>query len=320
MFWRGKKVFLTGHTGFKGAWLSLWLQTLGTDVTGYSLEPPTSPSLFETASAASGMLSILGDVRDLQHLKDALAASQPQIVLHLAAQSLVRTSYMDPIVTYATNVMGTAHLLEAVRATSSVAAVVVITTDKCYDNLGTETAYQEDSRLGGHDPYSSSKACAELVVSAYRSSFFDGNQRAVAVASVRAGNVIGGGDWAQDRLIPDIVRAVAAGEVVKIRNPHATRPWQHVLEPLRGYLMLAEKLYEAGPDSPARGTSARTLPMFAPCNGSSKRSRACGARQCDGKSTRALILTSTKFCNWIVPRRHSSWAGVRCSASTKHCR
>jgi CDP-glucose 4,6-dehydratase len=250
MFWRGKKVFLTGHTGFKGSWLSLWLQAMGAEVTGYSLEPPTSPSLFRAAAVASGMQSILGDVRDFGHLKEALAASEPEIVFHLAAQSLVRASYADPLLTYATNVMGTAHLLQAVRQTPSVAAVVVITTDKCYESLGSERGYREEDSLGGHDPYSSSKACAELVVAAYRSSFFETGSydgRRVAVASARAGNVIGGGDWAEDRLIPDIVKAVAAGTLVKIRNPNATRPWQHVLEPLRGYLMLGEKLCADGP-------------------------------------------------------------------------
>ena len=249
MFWQGKKVFLTGHTGFKGSWLSLWLQRLGAEVTGYSLAPPTSPSLFETASVASGMQSITGDVCDLPHLKQAMAEFEPEIVFHMAAQSLVRVSYEDPILTYQTNVMGTANILEAVRGTGSVSAVLVITTDKCYENRNWRRGYREIDALGGHDPYSNSKACAELVVSAYRSSFFGAgsrNTRAVALASARAGNAIGGGDWAQDRLVPDIVRSFADGKVLKIRNSQATRPWQHVLEPLRGYLMLAQKLYEDG--------------------------------------------------------------------------
>ena len=249
MFWRGKKVFLTGHTGFKGSWLSLWLQRLGAEVTGYSLAPPTSPSLFETASVATGMRSITGDVCDLSHLKSAMAAFEPEIVFHMAAQSLVRASYEDPILTYQTNVMGTANILQAVRETGPVSAVLVITSDKCYENRNLDHGYGETDRLGGHDPYSNSKACAELVVSAYRNSFFEagGNTRAVALASARAGNVIGGGDWAKDRLIPDIVRSFAEGKVLKIRNPRATRPWQHVLDPLRGYLMLAQKLSEDGP-------------------------------------------------------------------------
>jgi CDP-glucose 4,6-dehydratase len=249
MFWQGKKVFLTGHTGFKGSWMSLWLERLGADVTGYSLSPPTSPSLFETASVASGIQSITGDVSDFPHLKQAIADSQPEIVFHMAAQSLVRVSYEDPILTYQTNVMGTANLLETARTTDSVRAVVVITTDKCYENRDWVWGYREIDRLGGHDPYSNSKACAELVVSAYRDSFFatgSGDARHLALASARAGNVIGGGDWARDRLIPDAIRAFAEGKILKIRNPQATRPWQHVLEPLRGYLMLAQNLYERG--------------------------------------------------------------------------
>lgn len=249
MFWLGKKVFLTGHTGFKGSWLSLWLQRLGADVTGYALGPPTIPSLFETASVASGMRSVTGDIRDLQHLNQAMEECKPEIVLHMAAQSLVRVSYEDPILTYQTNVMGTANVLEAVRKTGSVSAVLVITSDKCYENRNWCWGYRETDTLGGYDPYSSSKACAELAVSAYRKAFFEGgnrNNRTVAVASARAGNVIGGGDWAQDRLIPDTVRSFAQGRVLKVRNPQATRPWQHVLEPLRGYLMLAQSLYEEG--------------------------------------------------------------------------
>ncbi|MGA2373826.1 MAG: CDP-glucose 4,6-dehydratase [Candidatus Korobacteraceae bacterium] len=249
MFWQGKRVFLTGHTGFKGSWLSLWLQSLGAELTGYSLEPPTSPSLFETASVASGMRSITGEVCDLPHLKQTMAEFKPEIVFHMAAQSLVRVSYEDPILTYQTNVMGTANVLEAVRKTESVSAVLVITTDKCYENRNWCWGYREIDTLGGHDPYSNSKACAEFVVSAYRNSFFEGgshNGRLVALASARAGNAIGGGDWAQDRLVPDIVRSFAEGKVLKIRNPQAIRPWQYVLEPLRGYLMLAQKLYEDG--------------------------------------------------------------------------
>ena len=248
MFWRGKKVFLTGHTGFKGSWMSLWLQSLGAEVTGYSLEPPTSPSLFESASVASGMRSITGDVCNLPHLKRAMTEFKPEIVFHMAAQSVVRMSYEDPILTYQTNVMGTANVLEAIRRTDSVSAVLVVTTDKCYENRNWCWGYREIDALGGHDPYSNSKACAEFVVSAYRSSFFGagGNTRAVALASGRSGNAIGGGDWAHDRLVPDIVKSFAEGKVLKIRNPQAIRPWQHVLEPLRGYMMLAQMLYEDG--------------------------------------------------------------------------
>ena len=249
MFWLGKKILLTGHTGFKGSWMSLWLQRLGADVTGYSLAPPTCPSLFETASVASGIRSITGDVCDLAQLKKALAVSEPEIVFHMAAQSLVRVSYEDPILTYRTNVLGTANLLEGVRTTESVRAVVVITTDKCYENCNWVWGYREIDRLGGRDPYSNSKACAELVVSAYRDSFFETcgrHARPLALASARAGNVIGGGDWARDRLIPDAIRSFAEGKSLKIRNPQATRPWQHVLEPLRGYLMLAQSLHEQG--------------------------------------------------------------------------
>jgi CDP-glucose 4,6-dehydratase len=249
MFWRGKRVFLTGHTGFKGSWLSLWLQSLGAEVTGFALAPPTSPSLFEAASVAHGMRSVTGDISDLPHLKQALQASAPEIVIHLAAQSLVRVSYQDPILTYQTNAMGTANLLEAVRETPSVAAALVVTSDKCYENQNWLRGYREDDTLGGHDPYSNSKACAELIVSAYRSSFFNaakGGKRPVALASARAGNVVGGGDWAQDRLVPDMVKAFAELRPVKLRNPQAIRPWQYVLEPLRGYLLLAQKLYEEG--------------------------------------------------------------------------
>ncbi len=243
-FWRGKRVFLTGHTGFKGSWLSLWLQSFGADVTGYALAPPTQPCLFEIAEVASGMTSIIGDIRDLSKLQAALNMQQPEIVIHMAAQPLVRYSYQHPVETYATNVMGTVHLLEAVRHTPSVKAVVNITTDKCYDNKEWPWGYRENEPMGGHDPYSNSKGCAELVTSAYRNSFFQHN--GMAVASARAGNVIGGGDWAADRLIPDILRAFEQNQPVVIRNPHAIRPWQHVLEPLSGYLTLAERLYTDG--------------------------------------------------------------------------
>lgn len=250
-FWRGKRVFVTGHTGFKGSWLSLWLQQLGAEVVGFSQPAPTEPSLFEAAQVAQGMTSLVGDVRDLEGITQAMGNAQPEIVLHLAAQPLVRYSYQNPVETYATNVMGTVNLLEAVRHTPSVRVAVIITSDKCYENREWVWGYRENEAMGGHDPYSNSKGCAELVTAAYRSSFFAPetyDQHGVAVASVRAGNVIGGGDWALDRLIPDMIKAFHQGQPVLIRNPHAIRPWQHVLEPLGGYLLLAEKLWHHGPD------------------------------------------------------------------------
>jgi CDP-glucose 4,6-dehydratase len=249
-FWQGKRVLLTGHTGFKGSWISLWLQSLGAQVTGYALAPTTKPSLFEIADVAQGMTSVIGDIRDLANLQAVFAKHKPEIVIHMAAQPLVRYSYQNPVETYATNVMGTVHVLEAVRNTPGVKAVVNITTDKCYENREWVWGYRENEPMGGFDPYSNSKGCAELVSSAYRSSFFNANnyeQHGVALATVRAGNVIGGGDWAQDRLIPDILNAFEQGKKVEIRNPHAIRPWQHVMDPLRGYLTLAEKLFERGP-------------------------------------------------------------------------
>ena len=249
-FWRGRRVFLTGHTGFKGSWLSLWLQQLGAELSGFALPPSTQPILFEEARVAQGMHSVIGDVRDFETLRQALQAARPQVVIHLAAQALVREGYRDPVATYATNVLGTAHLMEAVRTTPDVQAVLVVTSDKCYANEESGRAYREGDALGGHDPYSSSKACAELVSASYRDSFFPPAEHArhgVGVATARAGNVIGGGDWAADRLIPDVLAAFARGEPVSIRRPDAVRPWQHVLEPLRGYLMLAEQLCLQGP-------------------------------------------------------------------------
>lgn len=253
-FWRGKRVFLTGHTGFKGSWLSLWLQVLGAELTGFALPPNTSPNLFSLARLGDGMRSIEGDIREFAVLCDALCAAQPEIVIHMAAQPLVRESYRRPMETYSTNVMGTVHLLEAVRASAGVRAVVNVTTDKCYHNREWFWPYREEEPMGGHDPYSSSKACSELVTAAYRSSYFTsvhGANTPPGLASARAGNVIGGGDWSDDRLIPDILRAFASGTVVRIRNPNATRPWQHVLEPLSGYLKLAQQLYDA-PDQYAQ--------------------------------------------------------------------
>ena len=244
-FWQGRRVFLTGHTGFKGGWLSLWLQQLGAEVTGYALAPPDGPSLFESASIARGMHSVIGDVRDGERLRAAMQAARPEVVLHLAAQPLVRYSYANPVETYSVNVMGLVNLYEAVRATPGVRAVVNVTSDKCYENREWPWGYRENEPFGGYDPYSNSKGCAELVTSCYRSSFFNPERHAehgVALASARAGNVIGGGDWAADRLVPDMLRAIGSGTPVLIRSPYAIRPWQHVLEPLSGYLLLAERL------------------------------------------------------------------------------
>ena len=243
-FWQGKRVLLTGHTGFKGGWLSLWLQSLGADVHGFALEAPTTPALFKEARVAEGMAHTIGDIRDLNAVQNAFAAAQPEIVIHMAAQPLVRLSYQQPVETYATNVMGTVHVLEAARHTPSVRAMVNITTDKCYENREWVWGYREDEPMGGYDPYSNSKGCAELVSSAYRRSFMKDAQ--IAIATARAGNVIGGGDWAADRLLPDILRALEVQQPVQIRNPHSIRPWQHVLEPLSGYLQLAQSLYEQG--------------------------------------------------------------------------
>lgn len=245
-FYKDKTVLLTGHTGFKGAWLVSWLKALGAKVIGFSLPPEAgTQNLFEAAHVERDMISVFGDLRDYNSLVDVFKAHSPEIVFHLAAQSLVRRSYHEPIATYATNVMGTVHVLEAARQTPSVRSVVIITSDKCYENREWIWGYRENDPMGGHDPYSSSKGCAEIVTNAYRSSFFNKDRR-VAIASARAGNVIGGGDWAEDRLIPDVIRAIAADEPIVLRNPNAIRPWQHVFEPLRGYLMLGERLYQQG--------------------------------------------------------------------------
>lgn len=250
-FWKNKKVFLTGHTGFKGSWLSIWLSKMGAKVTGYSLLPPTKPSLFEIAKVKSILeKSNISDVRDLVKLKKAIKLAKPEILIHMAAQPLVRDSYTIPVETYAINVMGTVHVLEAIR-TSDVGVKVFlnVTTDKVYENKEWQWAYRENEPLGGHDPYSNSKACSELVTLSYRSSYFHPDKyqtHGLAIATARAGNVIGGGDFATDRLIPDIIRSILNSEKVKIRNPNSIRPWQHVFEPLSGYLSLAEKLYENG--------------------------------------------------------------------------
>ena len=240
-FWAGKRVLLTGHTGFKGSWLGLWLQSMGATLRGVALAPPTGPVLFDVARVAEGMEHRIADIRDFTAVKSQMDEFRPEIVIHMAAQPLVRLSYQQPIETYATNVMGTVHVLEAARHAGSVKAIVNITTDKCYENREWVWGYREDEPMGGHDPYSNSKGCAELVSAAYRKSFF--KDSGVALGTARAGNVIGGGDWALDRLIPDTLRALQAQEPVLIRNPRAIRPWQHVLEPLSGYLLLAERLY-----------------------------------------------------------------------------
>jgi CDP-glucose 4,6-dehydratase len=246
-FWKGRRVFLTGHTGFKGSWLSLWLSALGADVTGYSLDPPTQPNLFEQAEVANSVRSICADIRDFTRLKAAMAECRPTVVIHMAAQSVVRRGYDDPIETYSSNVMGTVHLFEAVRQLGRPCVVVNVTSDKCYANREWVWGYRENEPMGGRDPYSNSKGCAELVTTAYRESYFPPaslERHGVAVASARAGNAIGGGDWTNDQLIPDLMRAFLVGRSCLIRNPSAIRPWQFVLEPLRGYLMLAEHLTE----------------------------------------------------------------------------
>jgi CDP-glucose 4,6-dehydratase len=242
-FWSGRRVLVTGHTGFKGSWLAAWLESLGAVVTGFALAPATRPALWEDLARTTHVQSRLGDVRDLDAVRGAFDAAQPEVVFHLAAQSLVRPSYADPVGTYAVNVMGTVHVLEAARAAQALRAVVIVTSDKCYENREWVWGYREHEPMGGRDPYSNSKGCAELVTAAYRASFFGAG--GAAIASARAGNVIGGGDWAADRIVPDIVRAAAAGVPVRIRNPDAIRPWQHVLEPLSGYLALAQRLVEA---------------------------------------------------------------------------
>jgi CDP-glucose 4,6-dehydratase len=250
-FWKNKRVFLTGHTGFKGAWLSLWLTSMGARVWGYSLKSPTNPNLYDLLGLNKLLAGEwIGDIRDLDNVKRAVEIVKPEIVFHLAAQPLVRDSYKNPLETYSINVMGTANLLEAIRSCPTVRAVVNITTDKCYENREWHWGYRENEPLGGYDPYSSSKACSELVTSSYRSSFYNPStydQHGVAIASARAGNVIGGGDWAVDRLIPDCFRSLVNKEPILIRNPNSIRPWQHVLEPLGGYLLLGQRLVEDGP-------------------------------------------------------------------------
>jgi CDP-glucose 4,6-dehydratase len=244
-FWHNRRVFLTGHTGFKGSWMTLLLRSLGAQIFGFSLPPEGERDLFNVAGVKSDVEHRIGDIRDLSTLRDALQEARPEVLIHMAAQSLVRQSYDEPVGTYATNVMGTVHLLEAARAVSDIRAIVVVTSDKCYENTGALRGYREVDPMGGYDPYSSSKGCAEIVTAAYQRSFFHDKSAAV-VASARAGNVIGGGDWARDRLVPDIMRSFIAGQVVRIRNPDAVRPWQHVMDPVIGYLTLAQRLVQGG--------------------------------------------------------------------------
>ena len=250
-FWKGKEVFITGHTGFKGSWLCLWLQLLGAKITGYALNPPTTPNLFALCKINKLTTSLTSDVRDYKSLVKAIQSARPEIVIHMAAQSLVRESYKNPVETYSINVLGTVNLFEAVRNTGGVKAVINVTTDKCYENREWIWGYRENEPMGGYDPYSNSKACSELVTSAYRNSYFnpkDYHSHGIGIASVRSGNVIGGGDWSADRLMPDCVRALLDKKRIVLRNPNAVRPWQHVLEPLSGYLLLAQKLYNNGPE------------------------------------------------------------------------
>lgn len=250
-FWKEKKILLTGHTGFKGSWLSLWLQKLGAELVGFSKSIPTNPSLFETAKVEEGMNSIIGDIRNFDNILEVVLQHKPEIIIHMAAQSLVQESYVEPIETYETNVMGTVNILETARKTRIPKVIINVTSDKCYQNTGSHSGYRESDPMGGYDPYSSSKGCAELVTTSFRKSFFNPEnlqEHRIALASVRAGNVIGGGDWAKDRLIPDIFRNISENKRIEIRNPNAVRPWQFVLEPLNGYLMLAEKLWEQKTD------------------------------------------------------------------------
>jgi CDP-glucose 4,6-dehydratase len=252
-FWRGRRVLITGHTGFKGAWLTLWLTALGAEVTGFSNGAPTDPALYELARAGEGVTNLVGDVRDADAVRAAVLRSDPEVVIHMAAQSIVRRSLIDPRETYSTNIMGTVNVLDAVRLATGVRVLVNVTSDKCYENRGIARGYREDDPMGGGDPYASSKGCAELVTDAYRRSYFsdaDGSAR-VRVASARAGNAIGGGDWSPDRLVPDVMRAALAGEILRVRNPSSVRPWQHVLNPLHGYLLLVQALWD-GPQY-ARG-------------------------------------------------------------------
>lgn len=306
-FWQSRRVLVTGHTGFKGGWLSLWLRNWGAEVTGYALPPPTTPSLFEIARVGDGMDSRIGDIRDLDAVQRIVADAEPEVLFHLAAQPIVRASYEDPVETFATNVMGTVHVLEAARRCPSLKAVVVVTSDKCYENREWLWGYREDEPMGGHDPYSASKGCAELVASAWRRSFpGDGG----VIATARAGNVIGGGDWAACRLVPDMMRAFLAETPAVIRNPHAIRPWQHVVEPLAGYLMLAERLvhdggayaggWNFGPDAASERPVSFIADSLTACWGDGAAWRVDGA---EGQAHEAGILKLDS----AKARRHLGW-------------
>lgn len=336
--WRGRRVLVTGHTGFKGGWLSLWLHALGAEVTGFALPPPTRPSLFEAARIGALIDHVEGDVRDAAAVRDAVARARPEVIFHLAAQPLVRLSYDEPVETYATNVMGTVHLLEAARTVPGVAAVICVTSDKCYENREWIWPYRESDPMGGHDPYSSSKGCAELVIAAYRRSFF--HDAGPAVASVRAGNVIGGGDWAADRLLPDLVRAFEAGVAPVIRSPDAVRPWQHVLEALCGYLAIADRLMDGaaqfadgwnfGPaDDDARPVSWIVARMRAAWGGGTgdpladtgPRPHEAGLLRLDCSKARAALgwrpaLSLERALDWIVAWHRSVGAGEDARAVT----
>lgn len=337
-FWSGKKVFLTGHTGFKGAWLALWLNARGAKVVGYALPPATDPSLFALARIAEVMTSLTGDLRDRAALSAALREAQPDIVFHLAAQALVRASYRDPVDTYATNVMGTVHVLDAIREVDSVKVMVVVTTDKVYRNDESLRAFREDDKLGGHDPYSASKAACEILVESYRTAFLE--RLGVRVASARAGNVVGGGDWAQDRLIPDAIRAWSNGLDLEIRNPGAVRPWQHVLEPLHGYMTLAERLWSRpdltttfnfGPDRsdcvPVADVVERARERFGNARVTSSREvnapKESGRLTLDNSKARALLgvepvwslaTTLERTISWYVAQRRGGDARSLCMA------
>lgn len=332
-FWRNRRVFLTGHTGFKGGWMALWLSHLGATVRGYSLDPATTPSLFSAANIGSVLDDVRGDIRDAATLDRAISDFAPEVVFHMAAQPLVRYSYQDPIGTYETNVIGTARVLDAIRRTPSVRAVVSVTTDKCYENKEWIWPYRETDPLGGYDPYSASKACAEIVSASFRQSFFHPSQlhqpggHHVAVATARAGNVIGGGDWSTDRLIPDLVRGFLSGDPVAIRRPNAIRPWQHVLEPVHGYITLAEKLLTPGPEAARYATAynfgpteddSRPVAWIADCMtrfwvithpGSSTRTPTAPTRPPTSNSTPpAPVMTSTGSRACVLKPRSSGWS------------
>ena len=337
--WAGRRVLVTGHTGFKGSWLSLWLDAMGADVTGFALSPPTEPSLFAEARIARLVRHVEGDVRDLAAVSAVVEASRPEAIFHLAAQPLVRLSYVEPVETYATNVMGTVHLLEAARRTAGVKAIVCVTSDKCYENREWIWPYRESDPMGGHDPYSSSKGASELVVSAWRRSFFEAG--GPLLASVRAGNVIGGGDWAADRLLPDLVRAFVAGVAPLIRAPDAVRPWQHVLEALGGYLMIAERLlagekrfadaWNFGPsDEDARPVSWIVERMRAAWGGGAAdavpdtgpRPHEAGLLRLDCSKARAALgwrpgLTLDQALDWIVAWHKAVGGGADARAVTR---